>query len=161
MGNIKYKLAKFKNSGSAYNNFYYPRAVIIGRRGTNELAELIQERCTLTRADVKACLEALSAVMRESLENSFSVRLDGLGIFKVGIQTKEMVEDIKDFNVNTCIKGYRINFLPEYAKDASGKHIRTILKNTGFSAMDEYAEGVNATKKVGGKYVKVDLVEKV
>ena len=160
MGRIRYKLKKFKNSGSAYNNFYYPKAVHLGTVGTDELAEMVSRRCTITKADVLGCLAALSEVMQEQVTNSMAVKLDGIGIFKACIHTKEMVEEIKDFNVNTCIKGYGMNFLPLYTIDASGKRTTKLLAGAGVTEADDYASGVNDTKKVGGKYVPIELVEK-
>ena len=152
---ISYKLKQYKNSNSSYNNFFYPRAVITGHTATKELAEKIQARCSLTKADVLGVLSALSEVMREEICAGNRVRVDGLGLFKAAIVTKKMVEDLKDFNVSECIAGYRINFLPEYSVQ-SGKRTTGMLRGAGVVSYQEYAEGVN--DREGKKYNKVGKV---
>lgn len=64
------------------NNRWYARAVINQTVGTDQIAELIQARCSLTKSDVKGCVEALIDVIREQVQDSKAVKLDGLGIFK-------------------------------------------------------------------------------
>lgn len=160
MGRIRYKLKKFKNSGSAYNNFYYPRAISLGTIGTDELAGMISKRCTITKADVLGCLAALSEVMNEQITDSKSVKLNGIGIFSPKIHTAAMVEELKDFNPNSHIKGYGVNFLPEFTI-SGGKRTTKLLVGAGIVEADDYAAGVNDTKKVGGKYVPIKIGEVV
>ena len=157
MSNITYKLAQYKNSNSSYNNFYYPRAVVTGELTTDEMAQNISKRCTLTKADVLACLAAFSEVMNEAIIDGKRVILDGIGSFKAGIVTKKMVEKLEDFNVRECIGGYRINFLPMYNIDANGRHATKLLAGARVSEDNEYASGVNAGTIKQGKYVKNEL----
>lgn len=153
---ITYKLKQYKNSNSSYNNFFYPRAVVTGEIDLNGIAEKVQQNSSLKKSDVLACLTELSEVMREALLDGKRVRINGLGIFKTSIQTKKMVEDIKDFNVSECIGGYKINFLPEYSLDANGRHQSKLISGVSAKAYGEYAEGVN--DREGKKYNKIGLV---
>lgn len=156
MGRINYKLKQYKNKNSEYNNFYYPRAVLVGTLRTNELAELISKRCTITKADVLGCLAALSEVMNEQITDSKKVYLAGIGIFGAKIKTKQMVENLEDFKVNECVAGYGINFLPEFTVDASGRRTTKLLVGAALREADNYASGVNDTSK--GKPIKIGQV---
>lgn len=153
---ITYKLKQYKNSNSSYNNFFYPRAVVTGEIDLNGIAEKVQANSSLKRSDVLACLTELSEVMREALLDGKRVRLNGLGMFKVGIVTKKMVEDIKDFNVSECVGGYKINFLPEYTLDANHRHQNKLISGASATAYGEYVQGVN--EKEGKKINKIGLV---
>lgn len=158
MGRIHYKLKKFKNSTSQFNNYYYPRAVMIDKIGTDALAGLISKRCTITKADVLGCLAALSEVMNEQITDSKSVKLAGIGTFSAKLRTAGMVKDLKEFNPNSHIKGYGVNFLPEFVLDGG---VRTTKLLVGAHVTEEgtYASGVNDTQKVGGKYVPIKVGE--
>ena len=157
MSNVTYKLKQYKNSNSSYNNFFYPRAVITGEMDLNDIAEKIQANCSLKKSDVLACLAELVEHVREALLDSKRVRLNGLGMFRIGIITKKMVEDIKEFNVRECIGGYRVNFLPEYSIDANGRHSSKLIAGATVTSYQEYAEGVN--DREGKKYNKIGKVE--
>ena len=52
-----------------------------GTVATQQLAEVIAEKSSLTAGDVQNVVRNLMSVMREYLLNSRSVRLDGLGTF--------------------------------------------------------------------------------
>ena len=59
---LLYKLYKivrtFKdNRQDKANNHWFARAIMIGEMSTDELADRVQRECTLTKADVKACME--------------------------------------------------------------------------------------------------------
>ena len=154
---LTYKLKQYKNSNSSYNNFYYPRAVVTGEINLNQIVDKVQQNCSLKRSDVMACLTELVEVMSEALLDGKRVRLNGLGIFKLGIVTKKMVEKLEDFNVRECIGGYRTNFLPEYSVDANGRHQSKLINGVTVTSYEAYAEGVN--DREGKKYNKIGKVE--
>ncbi len=71
--------------------------------------------------------------MTDELENSNKVRLDGLGMFYIGLKTSGAVSD-KEFTV-TSIKGSRVNFYPHR------KHTGT---SKGYKYQNVFTEGPNA-----------------
>lgn len=108
-------------------HLYYGRACIVNTVDTAMLAALIESKCTLTKTDIKAVIDALVDQMTFLLQNSNAVKLNGFGTFKIGIKTVG-AESAHDFTVTDNIKGFRLNFLPEGHKDVgSGKMTRTFL----------------------------------
>lgn len=59
-----------------------------GTVATQQLAEVIAEKSSLTAGDVQNVVRNLMSVMREYLLNSRSVRLDGLGTFTMKACTR-------------------------------------------------------------------------
>ena len=77
---------------------YYALAQARGEMGIREMADRIQQMCTVTRADVMAVLIALEDVVADSLANGEIVRLGELGSLQVslsgsGTVTKEEYHD--------------------------------------------------------------------
>lgn len=93
---------------------------------TKYLAERIQAKCTLHKADIVACIEALVEEMRNELCNSKIVKLDGFGMFRASIKSTG-ADDPKLFNVNENIQGVKVNFLPAGHKTQNGKLVRNML----------------------------------
>jgi predicted histone-like DNA-binding protein len=82
----KVRIIKNNNKKStAYNKFYaipvYDNKFIT----TEGLADFIQTQCTVKRSDCKAVLDELGSAMKHYFELGQKIKLDGLGIFKVGI----------------------------------------------------------------------------
>lgn len=128
----------YQDTKKGGTNKFYGRAVHVTTINSDALAERIQRNCTLKISDVKACLSELSEVMREELQNSNRVHLDGFGTFYINIKsTGAVTED--EFTATENVVGFRCRFLPEGTKDtASGKVTRDFFaglkcqKATGF-----------------------------
>lgn len=80
------------------NKLFYPRVVLKGNVGTDQIAQEIAEYSSLTKGDTKNVIENLITVMSTHLQASESVTLDGLGNFRLvmrsqgkGVATKEEV----------------------------------------------------------------------
>ena len=95
------------------NGKWYARAIHLGTVETSDLAKEIAYSTTATEADVLAVINALVHVMKQKLADSYIVKLNGLGSFKVGIKCSGAT-DLEEFTVAECIKGARINFMPAY-----------------------------------------------
>ena len=117
---VLYRIRKDNREGSG--NKYYGKAVHLGIVDTDALAEIIQANCTVKKSDVLAVLTELVEVMTQKLQESYSVKLNGFGMFKVGIRTNG-ADTAEDFT-NANIKGVKVNFLPE-GKRAQGSHTMT------------------------------------
>lgn len=112
------------------NNKWFARAIHIHTVSTDEIAERIEAKCTLTKSDVKACVEALIHEIRDLIQNSNAVKLDGLGTFKLAIRSKG-ADSLEEFAVNRHIVGSRVLFQPAKTKDsATGKVIAALTYGT-------------------------------
>lgn len=110
------------------NNHWFARAIITETVGTDRIADLIQAKCSLTKSDVKGCVEAFIDVIREQIQDSKAVKLDGLGTFKIGLKSIGS-ETPGEFSVNGNIVGSHVLFYPARTIDrATGKHTVALLQ---------------------------------
>ena len=89
---------------------FYGNVKSSGDINIREMAERIQQSCTVTKADVYAVLVALEDVISESIQKGEIVRLMDIGTFRVGISTKGALKE-EEFN-DALIKKTRIIFRP-------------------------------------------------
>ena len=85
---VFYRLHQDKSTGTKRSGKWYARAVPTAVIGTRQLAEIIQRNCTVKKSDVMAVLEELVEVMKDQMQDSKRVKLDGFGSFKIGIESK-------------------------------------------------------------------------
>ena len=95
---------------------YYARATVLGTVGIDQLAEIIEEKCTVHAADVVAVLKALSGAVKTQLQLGYRVELPGIGAFKPTL-TSSGVSKLDDFDPAKNIKKLRILYQPEKTKD--------------------------------------------
>lgn len=108
---VRYHKVQNKIKDSANYNQWYGRAVVLGKISTKELAEEISHSTTVTYADIMAVLIELSEGVKRHILNSQSVKLDGLGTFRVGLQTVG-TDKKEDFDASK-VRNARVVFLPE------------------------------------------------
>ena len=93
---------------------------------TEELANYIQQQASVKKSDIKAVLDELGGAMKHYFELGQKVKLDGIGIFKVGFSSigANAKEDCGAQNITTR----RVLFQPEtqrvvvgQTKDKDGK----------------------------------------
>ena len=118
---------------------YYAHVQASGDIDVREMAERIQQTCTVHKSDVFAVLVALEDVIIDALKSGEIVRLGDLGSFQIGISSKGALTE-EDHDVS-MIKKARINFRP-------GSALVGILSNLTFSKVkpryskaDKAAEG--------------------
>ena len=108
----KYIKTQNKNDQSAAYGKYYAQAVYDTKFiGTSELADFIQTQATVKRSDIKAVLDELGAALKHYFELGQKVKLDGIGIFKVGISSA--ASDTEEGCTASLVKKSRVNFQPE------------------------------------------------
>ena len=78
---------------------------------TDELADYIQTQCTVKRSDCKAVLDELGAAFKHYFELGQKIKLDSIGIFKVGLSSA--CSDTIEGCTAALVKKTRINFAPE------------------------------------------------
>lgn len=112
---MKYILRKgTKSSMPSYGK--YKAVAIHADTVTQEEIEAEAERnCTVTKADVKAVMNEVMAVIRRHLQNGDRVRLEDWGILKLELESKT-VEQPEEFNATKHIKRVKVHFLPESRK---------------------------------------------
>ena len=102
---------------------FYGHVQASGDIDIREMAERIQQTCTVHKSDVFAVLVALEDVITDALKGGEIVRLGDLGSFQIGISSKGALTE-EDHDV-TMIKKARINFRP-------GTALSSILSNLSF-----------------------------
>ena len=78
---------------------------------TGQLAEFIQTQCTVKKSDIKAVLDELGSAFKHFFELGQKIKLDGIGIFKVGISSAP--SDTEEGCTAALVKKGRVNFQPE------------------------------------------------
>ena len=117
---IEYDFYRNPNSQGTNKKRYHARVVSSNRISTDELAEDIQNECSLTITDVKAVLIALGDKLAKHLGDGSKVHLEGIGYFQVNLQCKEEVRttrSIRSENVEFKSVSYR-------ADNELKKHLR-------------------------------------
>lgn len=107
---IEYDFYRNPNSQGTDKKRYHARVVSSDRITTDELAEEIQNECSLTITDVKAVLIALGDKLAKHLGDGSKVHLEGIGYFQVNLQCKEEVcttRSVRSDNVEFKSVSYR------------------------------------------------------
>ncbi len=136
MGKIKFRIVKNNNEKSDSYGKFYARVQSQGTVETQELAEKIQSKCTLTVADVVACLEGLKDAMREELSSGKQVHLDGIGYFKPAITTKP-ADTALDFSIQKNLTKNRVVCQLE-RKRIGGKMVPVLLTQAQYEEDNNY-----------------------
>ena len=118
---IKYRLVKNNNESSPNYGRYYAKAVHNETVGLDALAERIQRNSTAKKSDCLAVFTELFEVLKDELMAGHTVRINGLGSFKIGIKSRYAKSDT-EFSVSQHIYGCRVNFLPEYNVVTTGTY---------------------------------------
>ena len=86
---------------------------------TEELANYIQQQASVKKSDIKAVLDELGGAMKHYFELGQKVKLDGLGIFKVGFSSIGAADKV-DCTAAT-ITTRRVLFQPETERIVVGQ----------------------------------------
>lgn len=103
---------------------FYAAAVSEGKVDLKRLAKNITKRCTVTRTDCMAVLDAFIETIIEELEDGKRVELGEFGIF--GITVRSEGEDNAEDVTNNHVRKAHIRFRP-------GKEFRSMLRRLEFS----------------------------
>lgn len=115
-----YKKSRAKIAGKFK---WFPRAHVLKHPvDTQELAEAISGKCTVTPADVHAVIRSLPEVMAFYMENGRSVHLDGLGSFFYKLSCAGQGVDTPEEVSAEQVQAVRVQFIPERSKQPDGYH---------------------------------------
>ncbi len=116
------KVQKYRNTNELSKMFgkYYVRAVYDKRFiTTDQLADFIQTQCTVKRSDCIAVLDELGSAFKHYLELGQKIKLNGIGIFKVGITST--ASDTEEGCTAANVKKSRVLFAPETTSSPTGE----------------------------------------
>ena len=124
---VFFRLHQDKSRNTQRSGKWYARAVSTSVVNTRQLAEIMQRNCTVKRSDIMAVIEELVETMRDQLQDSKRIKLDGFGSFKIGVRSIG-ANSAKEFSVSENIKGMRVIFSPERASDSAGNLAKQFLQ---------------------------------
>ena len=131
-----------KNSQSlAYGKFFAQAVYDSHFVGTEELADFIQRQASVKKSDIKAVLQELGEAFKHFFEMGQKIKLDGIGIFKVGFSSIGVAK-IEDCTAQT-ITTRRVLFQPETTRVVVGQE----KKNDG-SVKQKYVNAITMLKDV-------------
>ena len=116
----KFIKSKNNNNQSTAYGKYFATAVYDEKFITTEqIADFIQQQCSIKKSDIKAALDELGGAMKHFFELGQKIRLDGIGIFKVGFSSIGVTK-LEDCSAAT-ITERRILFQPETERVVVGQ----------------------------------------
>ena len=116
----KFIKSQNKNSFSQAYGKYFAQAVYDNHFiGTEELADFIQRQASVKKSDIKAVLQELGEAFKHFFEMGQKIKLDGIGIFKVGFSSIGVTK-IEDCGAQT-ITTRRVLFQPETTRVVVGQ----------------------------------------
>ena len=137
---IEYDFYRNPNSQGTNKKRYHARVVSSDRITTDELAEEIQNECSLTITDVKAVLIALGDKLAKHLGDGSKVHLEGIGYFQVNLQCKEEVcttRSVRSENVEFKSVSYRAdNELKKHLKKQKIQRSQTKIHSVEMTEED-------------------------
>ena len=162
----KFKKIQNKNDEStAYGKWFATAVYDQHFIETEELAEFIQTQASVKKSDIKAVLDELGGAMKHFFELGQKVRLDGIGIFKVGFSSIGAATK-DDCNAQT-ITTRRVLFQPESSRVVVGQTMnkkgkivqkfvvaKTLVKDVVFEETYDtslHPEGPSNTDPSGGE----------
>jgi predicted histone-like DNA-binding protein len=126
---IPYRVTPMKdNISKSPKKGYYAQVVTKGTIDTLSLCQEISSGCTLTVADLRAAIEAISSSVATNLMNGYNVYIDGLGTFSVSAESK-LVESEDELRAPS-VKVKNINF-------RSAVRLKNMIKNSSFVKVEK------------------------
>ena len=159
------KFIKVKNNNGdshAYGKYYATAVYDKKFIETEELASFIQTQASVKKSDIKAVLDELGEALKHFFEMGQKVKLDGIGIFKVGFSSIG-VDKAEDCSVAT-ITTRRILFQPETERVVVGQEkdkttgavkqkyvvVKTLVKDVVFEETHDNTMNVEDDTATGG-----------
>ena len=131
-----------KNNQSLAYGKYFAQAVYDSHFiGTEELADFVQRQTSVKKSDIKAVLQELGEAFKHFFEMGQKIKLDGIGIFKVGFSSIGVAK-IEDCSAQT-ITTRRVLFQPETTRVVVGQE----KKNDG-TVKQKYVNAITMLKDV-------------
>lgn len=120
---------------------FYATAQARGVMGIREMAERIQQACTVTRADTMAVLTALEDVVSDGLQGGEIIRLGELGSLQISLSGKGAVS-AEEYHDSLITKA-RILFRP-------GTTLKNAISNLSFQRVNVKTTKTDEEEETGG-----------
>jgi len=115
---------------------WHPQVVRIGKAvTTQQVAQLISERSSLSAGDTHNVMRNFAPVMKELLMNGRSVNIDGLGSFRIICRSGSGVDTSEEVNPHQ-IKRLRIQFTPTATLTVGEGTTRSMFTGAEFVRVD-------------------------
>ena len=138
----KFIKSQNKNSFSQAYGKYFAQAVYDNHFiGTEELSDFIQRQASVKKSDIKAVLQELGEAFKHFFELGQKIKLDGIGIFKVGFSSIGVTK-LEDCGAQT-ITTRRVLFQPETTRVVVGQE-----KKEDGSVKQKYVNAITMLKDV-------------
>ena len=115
------KLQNKNDESTAYGKWFATAVYDQHFIETEELANYIQQQASVKKSDIKAVLDELGGAMKHFFELGQKVKLDGIGIFKVGFSS--IGTATKDDCGAQTITTRRVLFQPESKRVVVGQTV--------------------------------------
>ena len=133
---VFYRLHQDKSKNTSRTGKWYARMVPTTVVDTRQLAAIMQRNCTVKKSDILAVLDELVETMRDQMQDSKRVKLDGFGSFKIGLNSKG-ARTAKSFTVADHIEGMHVVFTPERTHDQAGNKVKQFLQGVSVEELPE------------------------
>lgn len=121
-------MAFYKKTKKKINGKWYPQAVTVGKPVmTREVADRVARESTVSPADTRAVIEALSGVLGDYMAQGRTVHLEGFGTFYYTCQASGMGVDKPEDVSAKQINGVRVRFIPEARKRSGNSQMTRSL----------------------------------
>ena len=144
-------MAFYKKQFNEKTGVYFPQAITVGTPvETREVAERLAQISTVSKSDVAAVLGDLASVLADFMKQGKSVRLDGLGTFRLTLDTTG-VKDEADFDFQKQVKAVRVQFTPQREGNTKrGEAITRGLVSTGIEWLPYDGTSAGGSTSGGG-----------
>lgn len=132
---LRYKKYQDLRRNSVYRGQWYGRAIHELVEFDEFVKHMANHHCVFSEATIKGVLIEMEVCLRELLLDGKAVRIDDLGIFRIGMKTSP-AETLADFTAAN-IEGVRLNLF-------LGKRFRAadLYKEAKFTEAGKYAVGL-------------------
>lgn len=115
MGTIQFELREIPHAADEEATGYFPVVADTRRMRAETVYETIEQQCTLTAADIKAVLSALSYVITDALSQGKSIEVGEMGWFYPALGSDRDITDPDDKQIARHLSIEAIRFRPKKA----------------------------------------------
>jgi len=123
MPQLVQKYQNHNERSRAYNKWYVQAVYPVKFITTTQLADFIQSQASVKRSDCKAVLDELGSALQHFLGLGQKVKIDNVGIFKVGLSSTGSTTE--ELCTASNVSNKRVLFTPETEANLKGTKVTT------------------------------------
>lgn len=139
---LRYKKYQDNRANSRHRGGWYARSVHQLVEFDDFVKHMANHHCVFSEATIRGVLIEAETCLRELLLDGKAVRLDDLGIFRIGIKT-EAADELTDFTADN-ITGVRVNLYLGKRFRAADLYNDARFKEADRYAVDDIVDGEDA-----------------